>query len=244
MGVVLIAIAAIIAVASLHRFSFFFDLVSVERISHLVDLARHERVYTAGFYLLFTLGVMILPITLFPIVGGVLLRFEAALLLNLIAATMGAWLSFVVSRLVGRHAVEKLFRGKIRSIDKVTATQGFKTVFLLRFVGVPPFIVANYALGLSKVKHQDFLMGTFFGILPWMGLITYASHSLWNAVLIGGEEGLMKAMFHAVGPLMLLSTTTMVLLAINYVLKKRKEKREKKPVHPAPHPTHTGHSNL
>ena len=166
------------------------------------------------------MGVTVLPITLFPIVGGVLLPFWLALPLNLVAATVGSLLAFFVGRFF-RHAIEPFLKGKLKSWDRVAASQGFVTVFLLRFIGMPPFLVANYALGLSAVGVRDFVVGTFFGILPWMALVTFAASSLWRAILVGGREGLMTALFEAVAPLTLLSVMTLAVLVVGAWLKKR-----------------------
>lgn len=219
-ALVLLAAALLVIISYLFRFSFFFELVSLEHIMAWVEMARQNRMISFLFFCFFAVGVMALPITLFPIVGGVLLPFWLALPVNMLAATIGALLSFLVGRF-GRRTVEPFVRGRLKSWDRIAASQGFTTVFLLRFIGIPPFIIANYALGLSGVRVRDYLMGTFFGILPWMTLVTYGATSLWRAVTIGGEEGLMTALFEAVAPLTILSVLTLAALGVGAVLKKR-----------------------
>jgi uncharacterized membrane protein YdjX (TVP38/TMEM64 family) len=199
-----------------------FDFLSVKRISRGVELAHSNKWITALFYLIFVFGVMALPITLFPIVGGILCHFWLALPLNVLAATSGAWFSFLITRRFGRRAVEPFLRGKIKSWEQFSSQQGFKTIFLLRLVGVPPFIVSNYALGLSGVSHDDFLLGTAFGILPWMSIVTYAAGSLWQAVLTGGEKGLSHALFHALAPLMVISVGMVIGVGTSMILRRRK----------------------
>ena len=44
-------------------------------------------------------------------------------------------------------------------------------------------------MGLSRIKLRHFLVGTYLGILPWMGFVTYLSSNLWNAIISGGEKG-------------------------------------------------------
>jgi uncharacterized membrane protein YdjX (TVP38/TMEM64 family) len=100
--------------------------------------------------------------------------------------------------------------------------EGFKTVLILRLIGVPPFIISNYALGLSGVRQVDFLTATMIGILPWMGIVTYLARSLWQAVLIGGNEGLAKALVHALGPLVIVSIVIVAILVINQLMKGRR----------------------
>jgi hypothetical protein len=49
------------------------DLISLDHIIHLVEVARASVWISLAFYLIYIIGVMFLPITLFPIIGGVLL---------------------------------------------------------------------------------------------------------------------------------------------------------------------------
>lgn len=206
------------------RFSLFLEWVSIDRIVGLVDLARSNRVLAGAFYIVFAIGVMVLPITLFPIVGGVLFDYWLALPLNMAAATLGGWMSFRVGRRFGRSAVEPFMKGNLRALDRLAASQGSKTVFLLRLIGIPPFIVTNYGLGLSAVRNRDFLLGTVAGMLPWMSLVTYMSTNLWYAVKLGGEKGLMAALVKAMAPLTTLSVVVTAGVVIAWFLKRRRHR--------------------
>lgn len=199
------------------------DYATFESIVASVEKARSSPWSAAVFYGFFILAVLCLPITLFPIIGGVLFGFRVAFPLNLLACTAGAWLSFLIARFFGRDAVETLLKGKLRLMDRMAAVEGLRTVLILRLLGIPPFIVANYALGLSAIRPRHYLIGTLLGISPWMALITFASHALWEAVLVGGEKGFSVALFKIMGPMMLLSIGAVFTTGILYFVKKRKE---------------------
>ena len=98
-----------------------------------------------------------------------------------------------------------MLRKRIKTWDKIADARGFQTVLLLRLIGIPPFIITNYALGLSQVNFPDFLIATAIGILPWMGIVTFLANSLWAAVLVGGQAGLGKALWHILAPLFFVS---------------------------------------
>src|SRR5947207_638781 len=98
---------------------------------HWVEFARASYWISSAFYLIYVVGVMGLPITIFPIIGGVLFPFWIAFPLNVFAATTGAWLSFKVTRLLGRHRVEPYLRKRFKSWEKISRMEGFKTVLLL-----------------------------------------------------------------------------------------------------------------
>ena len=218
----LFLVLALIVVLWIFRSSWHFRLVPLDRVIEWVELARTNIWLSLAFYVVFILGVAFLPITLFPIVGGVLFPFWIALPLNLFAATIGSWISFAISRHFGRRMVEPILKKKFKGWEKVADTQGFKAIVLLRLIGVPPFLVANYALGFSGVNHQDLLLGTVTGILPWMCVVTFFSHSLWNAILIGGQKGLSQALFQAMAPLMMVSAMVLLVVAAGYFIKRRR----------------------
>lgn len=198
------------------------QFLPVSVLARWVEEARSNPWFALFFYLIFIFAVLALPITLFPIIGGVLLDFRWALPLNLFAATAGAWFAFVLARFCGRRWVVKLLQGQLKSLDRITATQGLKAVFLFRFVGIPPFTVANYALGLSAIKSKDFLLGTLLGLGPWMAVITYTSNSLWQVVLDEGEKGLAQALFGALKPLMILSMAVLTSTLVTFYFRKRR----------------------
>jgi uncharacterized membrane protein YdjX (TVP38/TMEM64 family) len=198
------------------------DYVTFDNIVISVERARSNPWSASVFYVFFILAVLGLPITLFPIIGGVLFGFRIAFPMNLLACTIGAWMAFSISRFFGRDAVETILKGRLRVLDRMAAVEGFRTVLILRLLGIPPFLVANYALGLSAIRQRHYLIGTFLGISPWMALITFASHSLWEAVLVGGEKGFSAALFRIMGPMMLLSFGVIATTGILYFVKKRK----------------------
>ncbi|MBV9080874.1 MAG: VTT domain-containing protein [Elusimicrobia bacterium] len=203
------------------KFSFF-DLFPVHRIIHWVDMAHANRWLTLLFYVFFSFGVICFPITIFPIIGGLLFPFALALPLNVAAATLGGWMSFRLGRIFGRKAVEPFLRGNLKTIDRLAASEGWRTVLALRLVGVPPFLITNFALGLSAVRDRDMIIGTALGIAPWMTLITYLSTTLWQAIVVGGERGLAKALLHSVAPLSAVSVTVIATIVISSWMKRRK----------------------
>lgn len=198
-----------------------FHLLSLDRIIAFVADAHAHRWIAIGFYFIFVVGVMGLPITLFPIIGGVLFPFWLALPLNIMAATGGAFLSFCVTRYFGSHYIEPILRRRIKSWDKIAEARGFQTVLLLRLIGIPPFIVTNYALGLSRVHWIDFVTATVIGILPWMAIVTYLANSLWATVLVSGQAGLGQALWRALGPLFFVSCAVAVVMLAVHGIKRR-----------------------
>lgn len=192
---------------------------------HIVDWVQSAQSNTWTlfiFFSAFTFAVLGFPITIFPIIGGVLFDFRIAFPVNLAAGTLGSCLSFAIARYFGRSFVEKFLRGRLKSFDKFTADQGLKTVAIIRLIGVPPFIIANYAMGLSGIKLRDYVIGTVIGTIPWVALMTYLANSFWQAALVGGEKGLLEAVMSKLGPMMALSAVILIGVIVAYFVKRKK----------------------
>ena len=132
--------------------------------------------FVSGALLTLTAGAI------FGIVEGTLYVF--------VAATLGASIAFLVARYLARSAVEARIRGDKRftAIDRAIGAEGRKIVFLLRLVPFLPFILLNYALGLTRVRFVDYLLASV-GMLPATVVYVYYGKVLGEvAAIAGGVE--------------------------------------------------------
>lgn len=102
-------------------------------------------------------------------------------------ATVGAALAFLVARYAARGWVERKLEGKPRfaRLDRSIETDGGKIVALLRLAPVFPFVLLNYALGLTRVRFPSYLLASF-AMLPGTLLYVYYGH-VGRAALEGGK---------------------------------------------------------
>ncbi len=129
--------------------------------------------FVSGALLTLTAGAI------FGIVEGTLYVF--------VAATLGASIAFLVARYLARSAVEARIRGDKRftAIDRAIGAEGRKIVFLLRLVPFLPFILLNYALGLTRVRFIDYLVASA-GMLPATVVYVYYGKLLGEVAAIAG----------------------------------------------------------
>ncbi len=106
------------------------------------------------------------PSGLLTIVGGALLGFAVALASVLLAATIAAVLAFLVSRKLGRDAVQGISNARVRDLDARVSAHGFGAVLLMRLVPLIPFTTANYAFGLTSIALAPYALATALGIIP------------------------------------------------------------------------------
>jgi len=121
----------------------------------------------------------LVPASLLTLGAGAIFGVVGGTLVVLAGATLGAMLAFFLARTVLRGKVEQMIgkRPKLAAVDKAVAKEGTKLMLLCRISGFPPFILANYAFGLTGVSTLSYFLTTFFGIIPGCFAYTYAGHA-------------------------------------------------------------------
>ena len=114
-----------------------------------------------------TIVVLMLPAFLLTMVAGAVFGVVEGVALVITGAIIGGTLAFLLGRYVARDFVAKRVaqNPKLSAIDRVIGEDGFRLVFLLRLSPAIPFVLTNYALGVTRVKLRDFVLGTF-GLVP------------------------------------------------------------------------------
>ena len=134
--------------------------------------------------------VAFVPASLLTLAAGAIFGIGAGVAYVFLAATLGASLSFLISRYVAREAIERRLAGnaKFSAIDRAVGEQGRRIVFLLRLSPVFPFNLLNYALGLTRVRFVDYLVACL-GMLPGTFLYVYSGKAAGDvAALAGGAS--------------------------------------------------------
>ena len=119
--------------------------------------------------------VLVLPGSVLTISGGLLFGPIWGTAINLLSATAGAILSFLLARSLGRGFVQKIIRGRatLEGLDRHLERGGFYPVLYLRLVPLFPFNLLNYSLGLTRVRLRDYALASLVGMLP--GSFVYTS---------------------------------------------------------------------
>lgn len=106
------------------------------------------------------------PASALTIASGLLFGLALGVTVVVFAATLGAWLAFLLARLLGRDGVSRIRWARIATVDAMLERRGLVAVLLVRLVPLFPFMAVNYAAGLSGVRQRDYLLGTAVGIVP------------------------------------------------------------------------------
>ncbi len=135
--------------------------------------------FPLAFIALYVLGVVIsFSGLILTAAGGIIFGTVKGTILNVIASNIGASLAFLIGRYLGRDIVEKLAKGKLKTIDDKIEQSGFLTILRLRLIPVVPFNMLNYASGFSKIKYKDYVLGSLIGMFPGTFIYTFFSDAI------------------------------------------------------------------
>lgn len=141
------------------------DLLS--RLGIWAPLA-HVALYAVG-------TVLFAPGSVLTLVGGAVFGPIWGTFLNLLGATIGAGVAFVIARYAGADWVSAKMGGKLRRLVDGVEGEGWRFVAFVRLVPLFPFNLTNYALGLTRIPLSAYLVTSFITMAPgalaftWLG---------------------------------------------------------------------------
>jgi uncharacterized membrane protein YdjX (TVP38/TMEM64 family) len=118
--------------------------------------------------------VAFMPAVLLTLAAGAIFGVVWGVVWVFIAAVLGSAAAFLVSRYVARDLVARRLAENPRfaAVDRAVGREGRKIVFLLRLSPLFPFVLLNYALGLTTVRFADYLLAAG-GMIPGTILYVY-----------------------------------------------------------------------
>ncbi|MDH5257802.1 MAG: TVP38/TMEM64 family protein [Gammaproteobacteria bacterium] len=165
------------------------DLFSVNVIEDWVQQAGG-----AGpllFILVYALAaVFFLPGSILTLAGGALFGPVFGTLLNIVGATLGASIAFLIARYLGGDWVEKKTAGRLKQLKEGVEEEGWRFIVFVRLVPLFPFNLLNYAFGLTRIKLSHYVLASFFGMFP--GAIAYTYLGYVGREAAAGAEGLVQ----------------------------------------------------
>ena len=122
------------------------------------------------FILLYTIGTIFIPSTPLMALAGLLFGFKYGLIYTMIGGISSSLIVFVVSRKLGQERVENILENKhlkyLKKYNKRLGTGAIGDLIILRILPIMPFNILNILMGVSKIKIQDYIVGTIIGLIP------------------------------------------------------------------------------
>ncbi len=112
--------------------------------------------------------ILLLPGVLVTMGAGFIFGVTMGSIYVVTATTLGALVSFTVSRYLFGIRVKRFFESheKAAYMNQYLASDGWKIIFFTRMIPFFPFKLSNYLFGLTDFKMSSFAVGTFLGIWP------------------------------------------------------------------------------
>jgi uncharacterized membrane protein YdjX (TVP38/TMEM64 family) len=127
--------------------------------------------------LLYTVVVLLfLPGSLICLVGGALFGIWFGTLLNVLGATLGAGLAFVIARHLAAEQVERHMGKTLRRLKRGVEAEGWRFVAMVRLFPMIPYDLSSYAFGLCRIPLAHFLIANALCLLPRLFVYAYIGH--------------------------------------------------------------------
>lgn len=118
-------------------------------------------------------GLSLPGAAILTLASGALFGLTTGLIIVSFASSIGATLSFLVSRFILRDTMRKRFADKLNKIDEGVKKEGGFYLFTLRLLPVFPFFLVNILMGLTSIKTTTFYWVSQLGMLA--GTVVYVN---------------------------------------------------------------------
>lgn len=146
------------------------------------------------FYALAT--AIFFPGAVLTLIGGAVFGPVLGTLYNLVGATIGATLAFLIARYLAGNWVTQRSGKTLQEFQQGVEREGWRFVAFVRLVPLFPFNLLNYALGLTRISLPAYIIASFVFMLP--GAIAYTYLGYAGSELVTGGEGLINKLLIAV----------------------------------------------
>jgi uncharacterized membrane protein YdjX (TVP38/TMEM64 family) len=193
----------------------YFELSRREQIAALMEHSRGvpyiALVYVAAYAVVV---VLVLPATLFSMLGGALFGPMVGVVLAWSGAMLGSLAAHLLSHSIGRRPAQ-VFLKRHPMLRRLRDRADVWTLVRLRVLPIAPFGVLDYVAGLSGVPLRTLLIATALGILPGTVAYVIVGHQLTSGLESEGPVA-RRGLWIAAG-----ITTAMVTLSLVPVVVRR-----------------------
>ena len=189
------SVIAIILLAAISVSIYYRDKFNLELLQQWIDGAGWWAPFL--FILVYIVAtVLFLPGSVLTLAGGAMFGPVIGTFCNITGASIGAGLSFLISRYLASNWVSKRSGGTLKKLITGVEKEGWRFVAFVRLVPVFPFNILNYALGLTKIRFFEYLIATFVFMLP--GAIAYTYVGFAGREALSGGDGFINNILIAI----------------------------------------------
>jgi uncharacterized membrane protein YdjX (TVP38/TMEM64 family) len=121
--------------------------------------------------------VLFAPGAILTLAGGALFGPFWGTLWNLIGATCGAAIAFLIARYLGADWVAMRAGERMARLVRGVEQEGWRFVAFVRLVPLFPFNLMNYAFGLTRIGLGEYVLASFVCMMPGAVAYTYLGYA-------------------------------------------------------------------
>jgi uncharacterized membrane protein YdjX (TVP38/TMEM64 family) len=187
------------------------DNFNIELLQQWIDGAGWWAPF--AFILIYIIAtVLFLPGSVLTLAGGAMFGPVIGTFCNLTGASIGAAISFLISRYLASDWVSKRAGGTLKKLITGVEKEGWRFVAFTRLVPVFPFNLLNYALGLTRIRFFEYFIATIIFMLP--GAIAYTYLGFAGREALSGGDGFIKNILIAIALLAVVMFLPRIIKAI------------------------------
>lgn len=168
----------------------FFNMDEYISINFLQDTISSFGVFGPLVYIIImAVAIVISPIPSLPITisSGFIWGIFLGTLYSVIGATIGATISFLIARKLGKQSIYKLLGKYAIFCGRCTEKSLFLIILFARLIPFFQFDIVSYGAGLTKMPLWKFILATIIGMIPTTFLFVKFGSSLaidsWISIL-------------------------------------------------------------
>ena len=143
---------------------------SLESITAFLNKYHKESIFVYILIQILQIIISVIPGQVIQIAAGYLYGFIPGLIYSLIGAGLGTTITFYISRILGRGAVNLFVKPEAvdEYMERLNSKKAYASVFFLYLIPGLPKDVISYVAGLSHMRYKAFLILSLAGRLPAM----------------------------------------------------------------------------
>ncbi len=182
-------IAAGLALALSQGWHTYLSLDSLSKNAVWLDALVRDNLFLvlAAYVLVYAAATtFMVPGSALTIGGGFLFGLYLGTPATVIGATLGASILFFASKSSIGAVLREVAGPFLARMEKGFNEDALSYMFALRLIPIFPFAAVNIAPGLLGAKYRDYLITTFFGIIPGTLAYTWIGAAVKGTLLSGG----------------------------------------------------------
>lgn len=175
-GILLLSlILLLIALVLAWRWSSLSDWLDANRLVETLRQAGAHQAPLISITYIALASVAAVPLGIIIVVSAITFGSWLGGIFVLAGACLGGGISYTIGSHLGHEALCCFAGKRANELSQRLEQRGFVSVFILRLLPIAPFAIVNMIAGATHIRWRDFLLGTFFGMIPGIGILTALS---------------------------------------------------------------------